>query len=182
MPVGRQGNRMECAIQHRPISTRTLILGFVPGIQKSNARKPVVSGAGGAALPDHPRQTGGVESDLVCEGETLITLSIMVGAMVAAWVGLCFPQTPGPDLRSAIQRVRRQTLSCGIIILTALMPAILIASAVYRRDHSLALPTLLGIESSLCLVLAVLRARHVERLESEWQSRIWNTASRNGVV
>jgi hypothetical protein len=107
---------------------------------------------------------------------------VMVGAMIAAWLGLCFPRRPQADLKSAIRRVRLQTLSCGIVVLTALMPAILIAAAFYRRDRSLVLPALLGLEASLCLALAVVRARRIDRLEAEWQARAWTVASKNGVV
>ena len=85
-----------------------------------------------------------------------IVLILMFAGMTVVWIVACHPVSHESVLATRLSRCDSQIVASGVIALTSLMPAIRHES-INCAGSSLLLSELLGLESAVCLTLALTR-------------------------
>ena len=80
--------------------------------------------------------------------------------MFLSWLGLC------------LVSARSQALAGGVIVCTALMPAVVCGARAYRGGSSPDSLNGLRLEAAFCLDIISIRTRYRTRIWDEWQARV----------
>jgi hypothetical protein len=114
--------------------------------------------------------------------EMTFILILMQASMFIAWLSICLSHREPANLKVVLASVRTQALASGVVVLTALMPAVVSSVRVSSGGPWPMLPIVYGMEGAFCLATILIKTRREARIWKEWRAHLWETAVRSGIV
>jgi hypothetical protein len=112
----------------------------------------------------------------------IVASIIMLASIFLSWRSLCRPRKEPAKLKVVLVSVRAQALAAGVVVFTALMPAVVSGAHAWREGHARMLPLVYGLEAALCVTIILMKIRFETRVRDEWQARMWATMVHGGIV